>query len=490
MFRRRVAEAAGVKVRTFLALATLLLVARGPTWAQSLPLQLSGLRVRPIEAASLFHTLFGDFFPQRDGTMYVQTGDIPAMWLRDSSAQTMPYVRFEPFYPALSRRLNGVIQRNAKNVLADPYANAFTAGYHVWERKWEIDSLAWPVLLAWQYWTQTHDRAIFTPAFHAALRTVVATYRCQQRHDRCIEYSYDYFTRTHDAYNPETGMIWGAFRPSDDAVTYRFNIPQEALAVVALIDLAALSRDGYADGALARRATTIAARVQVGIARYGLVYSTRRGGAMYAYETDGLGHYELMDDANIPNLLALPEIGWCSNYDPTYINTRNFALSSANPWYFHGRYAQGLGSPHTPYGFVWPLGIIARALTSTSSSEVEESISTLAETDSADGLIHESFYPDGYWRFTRAEFGWANAMYAELVFRSIAGFAGTPTSPYGTMLPFELPSSTPPLERPLARLRNAELLIDTLGQLLARANDFADPSGTATPGRQPEESHE
>lgn len=238
---------------------------------------------------------------------------------------------------------------------------------------------------------------------------------------------------------------------------------------------AALSRDGYRDRGLARDATTIAARVQVGIERYGLVRDARDGGAMYAYETDGLGHYELMDDANLPNLLALPEIGWCSNYDPTYVNTRNFALSPANPWYFRGRYAQGLGSPHTPYGFVWPLGIIARALTATSSSEVEESVSTLAETDSADGLIHESFYPDGYWRFTRAEFGWANALYAELVFRSVAGFARTPTSPYGTMLPFELPSTTPPLERPLDRLRNAELLLDTLGQLLARANDFALP---------------
>ena len=475
MFRRRLAEAADVKVRMFFALGALLVLAPGPARAQSLHLnlQLSGLRVRPIEAASLFHTFFNDFFRQRDGTVYVQTGDIPAMWLRDSSTQTMPYVRFEPFYPVLSQSLNGVIQRNAKNVLADPYANAFTADYHVWERKWEIDSLAWPVLLAWQYWTQTHDRSLFTPALHAALRTVVATYRCEQRHDRCIEYSYDYFTRTHDAYNPDTGMIWDAFRPSDDPVTYRFNIPQEALAVVALIDLAALSRDGYADGELARRATAMAARVQVGIARYGLVYSARYG-AMYAYETDGLGHYELMDDANVPNLLALPEIGWCSNYDPTYVNTRNFALSPANPWYFRGRYAQGLGSPHTPYGFVWPLGIIARALTSTSSTEVEESISTLAETDSADGLIHESFYPGGYWRFTRAEFGWANALYAELIFRTIAGFRAMPTSPYGTMLPFELPNRTPPLERPLTRVKNAALLIESLGQLLSRANDFTE----------------
>lgn len=475
MFRRRAAEAAGVKARSVLALVALLMCAPRPAPAGSMRLQLSGLRVRPIETGSLFHTLFSDFFPQSDGTMYVQTGDIPAMWLRDSSAQSMPYIRFTQFYPILARRLNAVIQRNAKNTIADPYANAFMANYHVWERKWEIDSLAWPVIFAWQYWASTHDRALFTPSLHSALRAVVSTYRCQQRHDRCAGYSYEYLTRSHDAYNPRTGMIWGAFRPSDDAVAYRFNIPQQAIAAVALADLAALSRDGYSDAALARDAGALSEQVQTGIARFGLLPSTRRGGMMYAYETDGLGHYERMDDANLPSLIALPEIGWCSSFDPTYVNTRNFALSTANPWFFRGRYAQGLGSPHTPYGYVWPLGIIARALTATSSSEVEESISTLAETDSADGLIHESFYPEGYWRFTRAEFGWANALYAELLFRSIAGFTRTPVLPYATMQPFELPNSTPPLEPPLARLRNAELLIDTLGESLARANELAAP---------------
>jgi hypothetical protein len=176
-----------------------------------------------------------------------------------------------------------------------------------------------------------------------------------------------------------------------------------------------------------------------------------------------------MDDANIPNLTSLPALGWCANDDPAYLNTRAFALSKNNPYYFKGRYAEGLGSPHTPDGFVWPLGIIARALTATSAAEVDESITTLAVTDSKDGLIHESFYPDGYWRFTRAEFGWANAFFAELIFRSVAGFRAIPFAPRGTILPFQRTNETPRLTRPLLQLRNSALLVRTLGDMLERA---------------------
>ncbi|MDQ2871970.1 MAG: glycoside hydrolase family 125 protein, partial [Candidatus Eremiobacteraeota bacterium] len=377
------------------AVAFALSIVSSPALAQNqnVSLPMTGQRARPIEAASLFHTLFNDFYEESDGTTYVATGDIPAMWLRDSSAQTMPYVRFAPFYPILSVRVNAVIQREARNVLTDPYANAFQADYHVWERKWEVDSLAWPVLLAWTYWRETNQRLLFTPKLHDALRKIVKTYHCEQHHERCSRYSYAYPVITKYAYNGSTGMIWDAFRPSDDAVAYRFNIPQEAIAVVALQEIGALSRAGWHDAALSKAALDLAAQVQVGIERYGRIFDPAHGGWMYVYETDGLGHDNFMDDANVPNLTSLPFLGWCASTDPTYLNTRAFVLSKKNPYYFSGRYAEGLGSPHTPQGFVWPLGIIARALTATSSAEVDQSITTLAETDSKDGLIHESFYP-------------------------------------------------------------------------------------------------
>ncbi|MDQ2662533.1 MAG: glycoside hydrolase family 125 protein [Candidatus Eremiobacteraeota bacterium] len=458
--------------RLFAACATALVVfcaIPADLRAQALSVSMTDARNRPIEPESLFHTLFADFFSEPDGTTYVQTGDIPAMWLRDSSAQTLPYVRFATYAPILAVRIDRVVQRDARNILIDSYANAFQANYHVWERKWEVDSLAWPVLLAWLDWRNSGERAIFTPQLHSAFRRIVATYACEQKHAQCSHYR-DERAATQSTYNPDTGMIWDAFRPSDDAVTYRFNIPQEAIAVAAMQDIAVMAELMLHDYALSAAAKRIAADVTTGILRYGRVYVPANGGWMYAYETDGDGHYLFADDANVPNLTSLPALEWCSSSDPDYLNTRAFALSSKNPWFFRGRYAEGLGSPHTPRGYVWPLGIIARALTSTSSSEVAESVTTLAETDSADGLIHESFSPDGYWRFTRSEFGWANAFYAELIFRSVAGFDSPSLTPYGPILFGEVRSQTPVLARPVIQLSSAGAILNALSHLLARAN--------------------
>ena len=433
---------------------------------QTLIVPLTGQRHREIRTDSLFHTLFTDFYPEDDTTTFVKTGDIPAMWLRDSSEQTLPYLRFQSIFPVLRERFAGVVERNARNINKDAYAEAFDPDYGIFERKWEVDSLAWPMLLAYVYWDRTHDRTVFTPNLLVALKQVVFTYGCEEHHHRCNTYHWSHPVPTQAAYNTDTGMIWGAFRPSDDPVEYRFNIPQNTLAVVALRVIAKLAIQGYGNVALAQHALQVAARVQVGIERYGRFYDERRGAWMYAYETDGNGRFNMMDDANIPNLTCLPLSGWSSSEDPTYLATRNFALSPDNPWYFSGKYGEGLGSPHTPYGFIWPLGIIGRALTATSAREVAESITILAETDSEDGLIHESFYPGGYWRYTRADFGWANALYAELIFRSVAGFRGTTFFGESTVLPFEKMSQTPTLEPPIAQLENTGELLSTLARML------------------------
>jgi meiotically up-regulated gene 157 (Mug157) protein len=448
-----------------LALAASLIAV--PCRAQTLVVPLTGERERNIESRTLFHTLFTDFFLEDDTTTYVQTGDIPAMWMRDSSAQTIPYVRFQNAFPILRGRFAGVIERNARNINTDVYANAFQADYHVWERKWEIDSVAWPVILASVYWRHTHDRTVFTPNLHVALRQVVFTLRCEEHHRKCNRYTYPYREPSSDRYNDQTGMIWTAFRPSDDPVQYRFNIPQNALAVVALRDIIELARDGYRDETLAVQARALAGRVWVGIQRYGRYYDQRRGAWIYAYETDGDGNYAQFDDANIPNLITLPYIDWCSTYDPTYLATRRLSLSANNPFYFSGLYAEGLGSPHTPPGFVWPLGIIGRALTATTQSEVAENITELAETDSEDGLIHESFDPNAYWSYTRPEFGWANALYAELLFRSLAGFSATQFAWQGPIEPFEERAQTPQLVPEFSQIENAAELMGTLGRLLS-----------------------
>jgi meiotically up-regulated gene 157 (Mug157) protein len=449
------------------ALAGILAAILGaPGRAQVLIIPLNGKRVHDVEAAQLFHTIFNDFFLEDDATTYVQTGDIPAMWLRDSSAQTIPYVRFQNAFPILRSRFAGVIERNARNIVTDPYANAFQADYHVWERKWEVDSLAWPMVLTWAYWHETSDRTIFTQELHVAMQKVVSTYSCEEHHERCSRYAYPYHVRTKFAYADGTGMIWSAFRPSDDAVEFRFNVPQNALAVVALHEIARLAIQGYGDRDLAASASALAARVQVGVERYGRFYNVERRAWMYAYETDGFGRYALMDDANLPNLTTLPYVDWCSTYDPTYRNTRAFALSRNNPYFFSGRYAAGLGSPHTPPNFVWPLGIIGRALTARSGDEVADAITTLAVTDGESGMIHESFYDDGYWRYTRDEFGWANALGAELLFRSLAGYSSTQFEPDGPVLPFEARTRTPTLVLPFTQAENTGKMLAALGRLL------------------------
>jgi len=456
---------------TLLAILSALLPGRVQAWQLIVPL--TGHRHRSIDPRTLFHTLLDDFYVQPDGTTYVQTGDIPAMWLRDSAAQTIPYIGFAPYYQSIALRIHGAIAREALDINTDPYANAFQANFHIWERKWEIDSLAWPVLLAWTYEREMRDRSIYTASLHHAFSLIVKTYACEQHHATCSTYRYPYHVWTHEAYNPSTGMIWSAFRPSDDPVVYRYNIPQNALAVIALDEIAELAREGWHDKALSDRALTLAREVYVGIRRYGIALDPRTHKTIYAYEVDGLGHAKLMDDANLPSLLALPYIGWCASDDPRYVRTRNFVLSSGNPYYYSGIYAAGIGSPHTPYDRVWPLAIIARALTSTSAPEVSEAISELAQTDGNDGLIHESFYVDGWWQYTRADFGWANALYAELLFRTIATFRQPAMLPFGTMTQFEGESETPTLVPTLVRFENSGTLFGALGAAIAERRTSA-----------------
>jgi uncharacterized protein len=438
-----------------------------PAAAQTLNIPVES-GIRPIQTETLFQELFADFFKESDGTTYVQTGDIPAMWLRDSAAQTIPYVRFVSAYSALHAAFYGVIQRDAKNILVDPYAEAFSADYHVWERKWEIDSLAWPVLLVFVYYANTRDRAIFTPTLHMAMQTIVATLQCEQLHASCSRYSWPDPVPTRDAYNPNTGMIWSAFRPSDDPVTYRFNIPQNAMAVVAMRLLARFARDAFGDGALAQRAGTLASQVQTGVLRYGKVFN-RKYGWMYVYETDGYGRDNMMDDANIPNLTALPFYGWCSSANPVYLDTRRFTLSLDDPYYYAGKYATGLGSPHTPKGWVWPLGIIGAALTATKRQDVVNAIDMLDRSDTMNGLMHESVNPDDPKQFTRPRFGWANAFWADLLFRTVAGYPVVPFGLLGTVTPGEAQSEIPTITLPATQLADRAEITRTLGRLLEQA---------------------
>ncbi len=356
-----------------------------------------------------------------DGTAYIKTGDIPAEWLRDASAQARPYLFFAKDDPDARQLLRAIIARMTKYLQVDPYANAFTLDYRVWEEKFELDSLAYPVALAWSYWKTTGDDSIFTPDFQKALDAILATMQREQDHPRDSRYTHKELENDgRGRPTGYTGMIWTGFRPSDDACYYNFLIPSEMFAVVALGDMAEIERTVYHNVIKANEDISLRDEVQRGIQTYGLVFVPKYG-YIYAYEVDGLGHAILTDDANIPSLLSAPYIGYTTANDRYYENTRRFLLSADNPSFYQGQVARGIGSYHTPDRWVWPLALIMQGLTATTDAEKQDVLSQLLASDPGDHLLHESFDPDDPKRFTREDFGWPNALFSEFVMTQLEG---------------------------------------------------------------------
>ncbi len=356
-----------------------------------------------------------------DGTAYIKTGDIPAEWLRDASAQARPYLFFAKDDPDTRSLLRAIIARMTKYLQVDPYANAFTMDYRVWEQKFELDSLAYPVTLAWSYWKATGDSSVFTPDYQKALDSILATLQREQDHPRNSRYLHKELSNDGKG-RPTgyTGMIWTGFRPSDDACYYNFLIPSEMFAVVALGDMAEIERDVYHNVVKANEAKSLRDEVQRGIQTYGLVLVPKYG-YIYAYEVDGLGHAILTDDANIPSLLSSPYIGYTVANDRYYENTRRFLLSQDNPSFYQGQVARGIGSFHTPDHWIWPLALIMQGLTATTDNEKQDVLGQLLASDPGDHLLHESFDPNDPKRFTRQDFGWPNALFSEFVMTEFQG---------------------------------------------------------------------
>ncbi len=351
-----------------------------------------------------------------DGTAYVKTGDIPAEWLRDSSVQVEATFLDYAADPQVRALYKAVIQRQAKYLLVDAYANAFKPDYTVWERKFELDSLCYPILLAWKYYRVTGDASVFTPQVKKAFLRVLEVMQIEQRHAHRSNYRFKSDTQQAGVHPVAwTGMIWTGFRPSDDPSTYNYLIPAEMMAVQALQALKDIA-GVYRDPAMAARADKLRQQVHAGIQKYGIVPGPD-GRPIYAYEVDGLGHALLMDDANIPNLLAAPYFGYVGIGDPVYRNTRRFVLSKANPYFYAGPLAAGLGSPHTPKGMVWPLGLLAEGFTTDDPAEQQHVLSMLLASDPGDHRLHESFDPHDAKTFTRVDFGWPNAFFTEYIAR-------------------------------------------------------------------------
>ena len=376
-----------------------------------------------------------------DGGYFVITGDIPAMWLRDSASQLTHYIRYANQDEDLKEIIRSVVLRHASFVCLDPYSNAFNAVpntfcekdktdfYHdlIWERKYEVDSLCASVYLAHQYYKETLDDSIFTEEFHRMLTVIAEVFKKEQNHSANSKYFFhrpdvsEIDTLPHEGKGNETaytGMTWSGFRPSDDRCKYNYLVPANMMAVCALKKAAELASQGFEDTKLESECRSLAYDIDEGIKTHA-VYNHPRYGEVYAYEVDGLGNMLFMDDANSPSLLSAPYIGYTDKNNPIYLNTRKFILSNENPWYFEGEAAKGIGSPHTGANKIWHISLCMQALTSTDKDEIARCLEMIAETDAGTHLMHESFNKDDATDFTRPWFAWANSLLAELLIRLV-----------------------------------------------------------------------
>ncbi len=383
------------------------------------------------------------YYEDEDGNpdTFVYTGDIPAMWMRDSGAQVWPYVQFVDRDPELAKMIAGVINRQMKFLCIDPYANAFNVSPNgagnpadgnprdpnVFERKWELDSHCYPIRLAYEYWKKTGDESVFGPVWEEAVGKMLAVMREQQRKNGYGEYT---FLRVTDRQldtkcvvgngNPAryTGLIASSFRPSDDATTFEFLVPSNFMAVSSLRKAAEILSEVNGNETLASECRSLASEVEAALKEHA-VYEHPKYGKIYAFEVDGYGNRYLMDDANVPSLLAMAYLGDVPADDPIYMNTRRFVWSEDNPWFFRGRAGEGIGGPHIGVEVIWPMSIMMRAFTATDDAEIQDCIRQLLITDAGTGFIHESFHKDDASKFTREWFAWQNTLFGELVLKLV-----------------------------------------------------------------------
>lgn len=407
-----------------------------------------GANVKNKELAWLFENCFPNtldttvFYSEKSGRpdTYVITGDIDAMWLRDSSAQVWPYLQFVNEDEPLKKLIAGVINHQTKCILKDPYANAFYGDANqvgewksdftemlpgVHERKWEIDSLCYPIRLAYNYYKKTNDKSPFDAAWKNAIQTILRVFKEQQRKADMGPYKFQRETRQPTDSLPmagygfpvnPVGLICSAFRPSDDATVFPFLIPSNFFAVVSLRQAAEMVNTLFGDANLVQELVLLADEVEKAIRDHAIVKHPKYGN-IYAYEVDGFGSTYLMDDANIPSLLSLPYLDAVSTDDPIYKNTRNFVLSTDNPYFYRGAAGEGIGGPHIGHDMVWPMSITMRALTSDSPEEIRWCIEALRKTHGGTGFMHESFHKDDPTKFTRAWFAWSNTLFGELLWK-------------------------------------------------------------------------
>ena len=371
---------------------------------------------------------------------FIITGDIDAMWLRDSTAQVWPYLPLINEDEKLKNLVKGLINRQVKCILTDPYANAFykdltkVSQYNgdipnpipgVHERKWEIDSLCYHIRLSYEYYILTRDNSIFDNNWKKSIDLILNTLQVEQRKNGKSPYLFirngnqmidaPVFNGTGRPLKPN-GLIASMFRPSDDATLFGFLIPSNIFAMISLRQVAEIYKKENINNLISIKCNDFANEIEIALEKFA-IHDHLDFGKMYAYEIDGYGNKLFMDDANVPSLMSLAYLNNSFRDNPLYLNTRKFLISENNPYFLKGKIAEGQASPHTGKEKIWPMGIILRAMTSNDDNEIKKCLKMLLNTHDNTGFMHEAFHKDNQSDFNRSWFAWANTLFGELIIK-------------------------------------------------------------------------
>ena len=371
---------------------------------------------------------------------FIITGDIDAMWLRDSTAQVWPYLPLVKKDKKIKNLIKGLINRQAKCVIRDPYANSFykdltkvsahnkdiptpIAGVH--EQKWEVDSLCYVIRLSYNYYKLTNDKSIFDDTWIKSTKLIYETFLTEQRKDGKSPYKFirngtamvdaPLFSGTGRPFKPN-GLICSMFRPSDDATMYPFLIPSNIFASISMKQLSQIYDEQKIDDKFSKKYILMSEEINDAIKKYAIKEHLDFG-KIYSYEIDGFGNNLYMDDANVPSLMSLAYLDSKFKDDKIYLNTRKFLLSDNNPYFLKGKAAEGQASPHTGKDKIWPMGIILRAMTSKDDDEIKKCLKMLVNTHAGTGFMHEAFDKDNPNNYFRSWFAWANTLFGELIIK-------------------------------------------------------------------------
>lgn len=382
---------------------------------------------------------------RQDGKTFVATGDIDQMWTRDSAVQMGLYVSRIDQWPQLRHIVEGAIRQQAFYLLHEPYANSYfrnwtdtramtpfhrskNRGGYVATYNYELDSGAYFLTQLYDYYVSPAlykpEVLLEDPLIFEAVRLLVRVWTTEQNHESDSPYRYRELKRDGRGLPTKyTGLTWSGFRPSDDPCLLHYLVPANMFAAAALERVLVMNERIWKSETLHTDASKLLDTIQQGIRDYGVVPSPEDGKPIYAYEVDGLGNAVTnYDDANFPNLLSAPLLGWSQLDMEIYERTRERVLNpKLNSHYFVGQVFRGQGSTHTFPRFVWPMSFAVEALTSTPSQRKESMLFQVKQslTATCNDAAHESVNSakgcSGAGGFSRAWFEWANAMFVVLM---------------------------------------------------------------------------